>query len=528
MELEGGGQAVTPQRVAPKLDGYQVSRLLGSGGFADVYLYQQDLPRRDVAIKVLHDGVSANAARVFTQEANVMAQLSAHPTIVTIFDAGVASDGRPFIVMEYYPNANLSIRYRAKPFRVDEALDITIRLAGAVETAHRAGIIHRDIKPANVLMSAYGKPGLTDFGIAAAKVDMEGSEAGLSIPWSPAEVVNDPNAADERSDVYSLAATAYTLLAGHSPYEVPGQRNTPLDLVGRIASGRVPQLDRSDVPSGLRSALSIAMDSDPARRPSSAEEFARMLQEVEIGLHLPVTSLDLLTSGATVADDEEDADVTRLRGARVVRPQGPDAESRPMISGVPEQSASRFAPPARTAAAAPAAKPPTSLEFEAQHTIIRSNRDSAAQSPDDTGSQAPGGGGRVWLIGAGVAVVAAAGVLAATLLAGGDASPAGTEASQEPVPDQDAFVLSVPSPTDLTITRTSDTTARATWQSPDPQPGDSFQWQRTDPGAEPARGLSDTQVLEMANVTAAVRPCLNVWLVRQGIASEQPASTCMS
>src|SRR5690625_4811379 len=91
-----------------------------------------------------------------------MPQPSAHPPIVTIYHADTAGDGRPYLVMEYCPRPNLSVRYRTAPLGVAESVRIGIRLAGAVETAHRAGILHRDIKPANVLTTDYGWPALTD------------------------------------------------------------------------------------------------------------------------------------------------------------------------------------------------------------------------------------------------------------------------------------------------------------------------------------------------------------------------------
>ena len=533
------------QRVAPKIDGYQADRLLGSGGFADVYLYRQEMPKREVAVKVLHDGVSANAAKVFTQEANVMAQLSAHPSIVTILHAAVALDGRPFLVMEFYPNPNLSIRYRKKPLAVDETLDIIIRIAGAVETAHRAGIIHRDIKPANILISAYGKPGLTDFGISAAKVDMEGTEGGLSIPWSAREVVLDPAVADERSDVYSLAATAFTLLAGFTPYEVPGGRNSAVDLVGRITSGRIPQLDRSDVPSSLRRALSMGLDPEASNRPSTAADFARMLQEVEVSLRLPVTALDLLDSGGEEVGDD-DADVTRLRGAKVIRPHGGSESSDSVISGVPDRSAQK--PQA-------SAHPMGDIieDFGPQNTVIRgavhtpqpvrgnaersappaggSSSGAASSGASSTGEGSRNGRSRnvrALAVGAIAGLAIIVGVAGASVYNSMSTDQSAAAAPDEPAAEQDAIVLNVPAPVDLAIARTSTTTADATWGVEDPQPGDRFQWRRTDAGAQDQRGLADEPQLAITGLTEASRPCLEVWLVRNGIASEQPASTCMA
>ncbi len=152
----------------PDLPGFTYVDLLGSGGFADVYLYEQHLPRRRVAVKVLlTDRMSSGSVSEFTSEANVMAMLSTHPAIVTIYQAGVAADGRPYLVMEYCPKPNLQVRYRREPFPIAESLRVGVQVAAAVETAHRAGVLHRDIKPANILVTEYNRPALTDFGIAS-------------------------------------------------------------------------------------------------------------------------------------------------------------------------------------------------------------------------------------------------------------------------------------------------------------------------------------------------------------------------
>ena len=101
----------------PELPGFTYVEPLGTGGFADVFLYEQQMPRRRVAVKVLlADRITSSAAQEFADEANVMAMLSTHPAIVTIYQAGVAGDGRPYLVMEYCPRPNLQLRARKEPF----------------------------------------------------------------------------------------------------------------------------------------------------------------------------------------------------------------------------------------------------------------------------------------------------------------------------------------------------------------------------------------------------------------------------
>ena len=165
----------------PHIDGFEYLSVIGSGGFSDVFLYQQLRPRRRVAVKVLLSERSASQAAAFEAEADLMATLSSHPSIFTMYQADIASDGRPYLAMEYCSRPNLGSRYRTERFSVAEALRTTIQVAGAVETAHRAGIIHRDIKPANILVTEYGHPALTDFGISSTLDDASRAE-GMSIP----------------------------------------------------------------------------------------------------------------------------------------------------------------------------------------------------------------------------------------------------------------------------------------------------------------------------------------------------------
>jgi serine/threonine protein kinase len=278
----------------PEIAGFDYVRLLGSGGMSDVYLYHQQLPNRDVAVKAILPDLNVSdqgGADALVREANAMAPLSSHPSIVTIYQAGVSRDGRGLIVMEYCP-ASLGARMREASFSQEETLRVGIQLAGAIETAHRGGILHLDVKPANVLVTAYGRPALTDFGTAS----FAGDEVrGFSIPWAAPELFDEQQRLSPLSDVYSLAATLYSLLAGRTPFEVPGQRNTATDLIERIIStARVTPMDRDDLSPGLLQALERAMSRDPDERFSQAVEFGRALQRIETELGLPVTPIDVL------------------------------------------------------------------------------------------------------------------------------------------------------------------------------------------------------------------------------------------
>lgn len=354
-----------PPSPPPQLPGYEYEQLLGSGGFADVFLYRQFRPQRRVAIKVLLSDVLDESVRhQFDSEANVMAQMSTHPSIVTIHQAEISDDHRPYLVMEYCPRPNFGVRFRKERISVAEALRVGVQIAGAVETAHRAGILHRDIKPANVLVTEYNRPALTDFGIsiAAGSGHEIADSQGMSIPWSPPEFFADPPRADARSDVFSLAATVYSILAGQTPFERRGQRNTASDLIHRISSEPLPPLQRPDVPAELNRVLAIAMAKDPAGRYDTALAFGRGLQQVELALSLPVTQMDVLDdrSGPVAHSDEDDElDMhTRVRKVATVDPETRDGGARHRFdpyAGIAPALGSPAAPGAPSAGTASAA-----------------------------------------------------------------------------------------------------------------------------------------------------------------------------
>ncbi|HEU4849997.1 MAG TPA: protein kinase, partial [Terrimesophilobacter sp.] len=246
-------------------------------------------------------------------EANLMAQLSAHPSILTVYQAGVSADGRPYLVMELC-SPSLSERYRRERIPVPDVLQIAVKIGSAVETAHRAGVLHRDIKPSNILLTAYGHPVLSDFGIAATLSESGHREAvGMSIPWSAPEVLMDETSGTVASEVWSLAATVYSLLAGRSPFEIPGESNKSTDLIARINRAKVQPVGRSDVPEKLERLLQKAMSRKADNRPSSALEFVRELQAIEAELGLPQTSVEVAVDDWALSTVGELGDRTRIR-----------------------------------------------------------------------------------------------------------------------------------------------------------------------------------------------------------------------
>ena len=537
----------------PVIPGYTVGRLLGMGGFADVFLYEQALPRRSVAVKVLLAGaLRPDVLARFATEADLMAQLSHHPSIVTIHHAAVAADGRPYLVMEYCARPGLGARYRTERISVAEALRIGIRLASAVETAHRAGILHRDIKPANVLTTDFGWPALTDFGIAATTGWSSGSAVGMSIPWSPPELLAAVPTGDVRADVYSLAATVYSLLAGRSPFEVPGGANGPADLVARIERLPVPGTGRTDIPASLQCALARAMDKNPVHRFHSALALARALQAVERELMLPGTPVELADEGAepttgSAPRPAAEEGRTRLRPVVSIDPDGSEgttgaaaapgtpAGSVPTRSAADEAAAmTRRRPLASISPEGHDAAPPPGVPTFATPVPAPA----LAPAPDG-----PAGGtrqrGRVALRRAGTA--AAAVVVTAALggsvalalgrdhtvdgaLGRGDTVAGALEADAGA--GTAAVVTAVPSPADVRATVGADGAAVFTWTNPQPQDGDRYLWGVVRAGAEPTLELVDGASVAVAAPAGPV--CIEVSIVRADRrASTRPAVGCV-
>jgi serine/threonine protein kinase len=303
----------------PVLAGLTYVRPLGSGGFADVFLYAQDMPRRQVAVKVLPTGVhDAEVLRMFNAEADVLAHLSAHPSIVTVYQAGLSADGRPYIVMEFCPGS-LSQRYRLERIPVDEVLTIGVKMASALESAHRAGLVHRDIKPSNILITTFGSPVLADFGISSSLAPHSGEEVlAMSVPWSAPEVISEQSSGTIASEVWSLGATVYSLLAGHSPFErhEPGQ-NTREQLRRRIQRAAYPRMSRVDVPSGVEQVLSTAMARNPADRYPNALAFAQALRDAQHAMGFSPTPLEVAVEEWVPGDQSVDFSDASSRGAQV-------------------------------------------------------------------------------------------------------------------------------------------------------------------------------------------------------------------
>jgi serine/threonine-protein kinase len=273
------------QLKAALADRYRLEGALGEGGMATVYVAHDLKHDRRVALKVLKpELVAALGAQRFLKEIQVTANLQ-HPHILALYDSGTA-DGALFYVMPLVRGESLRDRLtREKLLPVDETIRIVRQVAGALDFAHRQGIIHRDIKPENILLHD-GEALLADFGIALALTEAGGGRltgTGLSIGtvqyMSPEQATGERDL-DARSDIYSLGAVTYEMLAGEPPVTGP----TPRAMIAKLMTERPTSLRvvRDVVPPSLDDAVMRALAKAPTDRFPSAREFADALTAPEV------------------------------------------------------------------------------------------------------------------------------------------------------------------------------------------------------------------------------------------------------
>ncbi len=293
---------------------YRVTRKLGGGGMADVYLAEdQELGRR-VAVKILHERYANDEQFVerFRREATHAAGLS-HPNIVSIFDRGEA-DGSYFIVMEYVEGRTLKELIRGRgPCPIPVAIAYTRQILAGLRYAHRNGVIHRDIKPHNVIVDPEGVVKVTDFGIAragASQMTEEGAIIGTAQYLSPEQARGAP--VDQTSDLYSTGIVLYELLTA----EVPFSGDTPVEIAMKHLSEipNPPSELRAEVPDDLDNVVLRALSKEPADRYQSAAAMDADLETVAHGGHVPLETAEAATvvlAGGRVVDSTGATQVTR-------------------------------------------------------------------------------------------------------------------------------------------------------------------------------------------------------------------------
>ena len=298
---QSGGGAET---AAPRVPGYRYVRGLGRGGYAVVHLYEDEQLGRSVAVKVL-SALDATARRQFETEMRILSAFDS-PYIVPMIHPGATDDGRPYFLMPFCSGGSLAtaVGPQAQLMPVDRVIEIGTSIAAALAVVHGKGIVHRDVKPSNILLDDEGRPRLSDFGTAGALADADPlaprDDFAVSVAWSPQEMLAGAHGAIA-SDVYSLGATLWHLLAGRSPFEIPGGDNTPEALERRIRAGKLQPLRRPDVPPKLEALLRATLSQDPARRPRSARDVGTSLASA---LGRPDASPDTAAAGSSAQKTE--------------------------------------------------------------------------------------------------------------------------------------------------------------------------------------------------------------------------------
>lgn len=453
--------------VPPRLRGYRYVGVIGKGSTAYVFRYRQEATERDVAIKVGTTHLDSKAGARFKTEAVFMASLQ-HPNILTVHGAGVTDDGRPYTIFEYAPAGSVRDIIAAQGvYTVDRTLDYGVQLASALYLAHRNNTVHRDLKTSNILITAQGVPAIADFGIATNIYDHRST--GYSPPWAPPEVIASRGGGDDRSDIYSLAATLYAMLAGKSPFEYAYDPRTIDELVDCIMHKPVPPINRADVPQSLQQVLLKALSPDPANRYFTAVEFARALQEVQIQLYGHATPVNV--QGIEPYPTRAAMATAGAQGASLPAAPAKPKDRRPLI----------------VTAVVVAALAVLGIVFAA---VILPNLDHSGDTRTATVVN-PGMNGT----------------------SGGD--------------DDDDVTTTVPSPIELSGAYEGDT-VKFTWSNPDPQDGDRYAWSiinGADSGQANAKLIEGTSVEVPASDGA--QTCIQVSIVRQDRRmSSTPATTC--
>jgi TonB family protein len=289
---------------------YQVAEELGRGAMGVVYLAVDPVIARPVAIKVIKQTELMSPAEVtqyrdrFRHEAEAAGRLG-HPDLVRIYDIGP-----DYLVMEYVEGRPLSVALReGGAFTVRQIIALLMRMADAIDYAHRNGVVHRDIKPANIMLLDDGGVKVMDFGVARlenSKLTAVGTVVGSVRYMAPEQMLGEK--VDGRADIFSLAAVAYELLTGHAPF--PGKTIT--EVVSRVMNGgHVPACQADTrLPEPVNRAFTRAFAPKPEDRYARAMDFARELAETTKGvldlhvIHGPQTETPTEVHAAELVPEE--------------------------------------------------------------------------------------------------------------------------------------------------------------------------------------------------------------------------------
>src|SRR5687768_2025885 len=298
---------------------YRLIAPLGEGGMATIWRAVDEQLDREVAVKLLRPQFSSDAgfSARFKQEARSAGGLS-HPNIVSVYDYGTdGADGDQYIVMELIEGRDLAAILRDRgPLSIDDGVRVAIGVAGALEVAHRKGIVHRDVKPGNIIITDTGDVKVTDFGIARAvseaSMTVTGTTLGSVHYFSPEQARGDE--VTGASDVYALAIVLFEMLTSRRPFE--GDSAAAVALKRLTEDAPTPTAIGHPLPPGLEAILMRALSRDPAERFPDAGAFAEALR---VWRRDPDAATPL-AAGAAVATTPPGGEPTIYVPPRVTRP----------------------------------------------------------------------------------------------------------------------------------------------------------------------------------------------------------------
>ncbi len=260
----------------PDIEGITNLRKVGAGGYSTVYVGLDEAFQRQVAVKVLHR-LDDDGRRRFDRERATMGRLDGHPNVITPYRSGFLADGSAYLMMEYAAQGSLQDQLdNGHTFDWAQAVTYLGPVVEALGAAHAQGILHRDVKPANILLTSDWVPKLTDFGISSLREGTATATLTFTLAHAPPETFDSGvDRRDERSDLYSLASTIYTMVSGRAPFDPPtGSADSHPAYMHRILTQPVP----SPLPDpAIVQFLTSALAKDPNHRPPNAAAFRQAL-----------------------------------------------------------------------------------------------------------------------------------------------------------------------------------------------------------------------------------------------------------
>lgn len=306
---------------------YEIKKELGQGGMATVYLAEQTMLSRDVALKVLlpdmvNDQTFQNS---FLSEGKIIANLE-HPNIVRVYDVGITDDAIFYMAMEYFSGGTLKEKIQGGKLPLEEAVSILEQVGGGLAYAHEQGFIHRDIKPGNILFHANDRAVLSDFGIAklqdtAGDLTQMGYVQGTLQYMSPEQATTTE--LDQRSDVYSLGLVFYEMLTGDRAFKA----DTTVQAIYQHTTAPPPHLPQEYAQ--YQPALNKALAKLPEQRFKTVTEFTQAISDPD----LLVDDRTMVYTGGAVNDRDKTIHAIPEVGSKLVETHAKPRNKKPWVFG---------------------------------------------------------------------------------------------------------------------------------------------------------------------------------------------------